>query len=71
MRENSEDNYEFSIADTTAPQNGRDPVNPKFPTDPTGKNGPPEKVDQFYRNFSGWTELRSIEFCTEISGNFG
>ena len=30
MRENSEDNYEFSSADTTAPQNGRDPVNQNF-----------------------------------------
>ena len=23
---------------------------------PTGKSGPPQKVDQFFRNFSGWTE---------------
>ena len=23
---------------------------------PTGKRGPPQKVDQFFRNFSGWTE---------------
>ena len=61
MRENSEDNYEFLSAGTTAPQNGGLLV----------VYGPPEKVDQFYRNFSGWTELRSIEFCTEISGNFG
>ena len=30
MRENSEDNYEFSSADTTAPQSGRDPVNQNF-----------------------------------------
>ena len=31
MRENSEDNYEFSSADTTAQaQNGRDPVNQNF-----------------------------------------
>ena len=75
----------------------------KIPTGPTGKSGPPQKVDQFFRNFSGWNELacvadalnllyiglykgfrrvrgpaatqaktnRSIEFWTEISGNFG
>ena len=23
---------------------------------PTGKSGPPQKVDPFFRNFSGWTE---------------
>ena len=28
----------------------------KIPTCPTGKIGPPQKVDQFFRNFSGWTE---------------
>ena len=28
----------------------------KIPTGPTGKSGPPQKVDQFFRNFSGWTE---------------
>ena len=28
----------------------------KIPTGPTGKRGPPQKVDQFFRNFSGWTE---------------
>ena len=28
----------------------------KIPTAPTGKSGPPQKVDQFFRNFSGWTE---------------
>ena len=31
-------------------------IQPKFPTGPTGKSGPPQKVDQFFRNFSGWTE---------------
>ena len=25
-------------------------------TGPTRKRGPPQKVDQFFRNFSGWTE---------------
>ena len=25
-------------------------------TGPTGKRGPPQKVDLFFRNFSGWTE---------------
>ena len=28
----------------------------KIPTAPTGKSGPPQKMDQFFRNFSGWTE---------------
>ena len=28
----------------------------KIPTGPTGKSGPPQKVDPFFRNFSGWTE---------------
>ena len=28
----------------------------KIPTGPTGKSGPPQKVDLFFRNFSGWTE---------------
>ena len=28
----------------------------KIQTGPTGKSGPPQKVDQFFRNFSGWTE---------------
>ena len=28
----------------------------KIPTGPTGKIGPPQKVDPFFRNFSGWPE---------------
>ena len=28
----------------------------KVPTGPTGKSGPPQKVDPFFRNFSGWTK---------------
>ena len=28
----------------------------KIPTGPTGKSGPPQKVDPFFRNLSGWTE---------------
>ena len=28
----------------------------KIPDVPTGKSGPPQKVDPFFRNFSGWTE---------------
>ena len=28
----------------------------KIPTGPTGKIGPPFKVDPFFPNFSGWTE---------------
>ena len=31
-------------------------IHPNFPTGPTGKSGPPQNVDQFFRNFSGWTE---------------
>ena len=29
----------------------------KIQTGPTRKRGPPQKVDQFFQNFSGWTEL--------------
>ena len=29
----------------------------KIPNGPTGKSGPPQKVDPFFRNFSSWTEL--------------
>ena len=28
----------------------------KHQTGATGKSGSPQKVDQFFRNFSGWTE---------------
>ena len=28
----------------------------KIPTGPTGKRGPPQKVDPFFRNFPAWTE---------------
>ena len=28
----------------------------KIQPSPTGKRGPPQKVDLFFRNFSGWTE---------------
>ena len=28
----------------------------KIQTGLTGRSGPPQKVDQFFRNFSGWTE---------------
>ena len=28
----------------------------KIPTGPTGKSGPPQKMDHPFRNFSGWTE---------------
>ena len=28
----------------------------KIPTGSNGKSGPPQKVDQLFRNFSGWTE---------------
>ena len=28
----------------------------KIQSGPTGKSGPSQKVDKFFRNFSGWTE---------------
>ena len=31
-------------------------VRSKILTNPTRKSGPPQKVDQCFRNFSGWTE---------------
>ena len=34
---------------------GRDQFN-QIQTGPTGRSGSPQKVDQFFRNFSGWTE---------------
>ena len=34
---------------------GRDRLN-QNPTGPTGKSGPPQKLEQLFRNFSGWTE---------------
>ena len=39
-------------------------IQPKFATGPTEKTGPPQTLDQFFRNFSGRNR-------TEISGNFG
>ena len=42
----------------------------KIQTGPTGKRGPPQKVDPFFRNFPVGPN-RSIEFWTEISGKFG
>ena len=42
----------------------------KIQTGPTGKSGPPQKVDQFFETFPVGPN-RSIEFWTEISGNFG
>ena len=38
----------------------------KIPTGPTGKSAPPQKVDQFFRNFSGWTG-----FGPKFPGNSG
>ena len=38
------------------PSLGARSIHPNFPTGPNGKSGPPQKVDQFFRNFSGWTE---------------
>ena len=39
----------------------------KIQTGPTGKSGPPQKVDQFFSVGPN----RSIEFWAEIPGNFG
>ena len=50
---------------------GRDAIHlTKIQTGPTEKRGPPQKVDQFFRNFSWVGPNRSIELWTEISGNF-
>ena len=43
----------------------------KIPTGPTGKSGPPQKVDPFFFETFPVGPNRSIEFCTEISWNFG
>ena len=42
----------------------------KIPTGPTGKRGPPQKVDPFFETFPVGPN-RSIEFWTEIFGKFG
>ena len=42
----------------------------KMQTGPTGKRGPPQKVNHFFETFPLGPN-RSIEFWTEISGNFG
>ena len=34
---------------------GHVPFN-QIPTGPTGKSGPPQKVDPFFQNFSDWTK---------------
>ena len=34
----------------------------KIPTGPTGKTGPPQKVDPFFRNFSSWTKPIHLSF---------
>ena len=49
---------------------GRGCHSTKIQTGPTGKRGPPQKVDQFFETFPVGPN-RSIEFWTEISGNFG
>ena len=42
----------------------------KIPTSSTGKSGPPQKVDQFFWNFSGWTKpIHRV--LDQISGHFG
>ena len=33
----------------------------KIPTGPTGKSGPPQKVDLFFRNFSGMDHAPSVK----------
>jgi len=47
---------------------GRDPFNQN--SNRSGKSGPPQKVDRFFETFPV-AQNRSIEFWTEISGNFG
>ena len=52
----------------------------KIQTGPTGKRGPPQKVDQYFRNFSGWTKPihwvldrnleRSISSIKRVTGKF-
>ena len=68
-----------SLKQIAAGKNERDPLtkktkgaihSTKIPTGPTGKSGPPQKVDPFFETFPVGPN-RSIEFWTEISGNFG
>ena len=40
-------------------------------TGPTGQSGLPFEVDQFFCETFLVGPNRSIDFCTEISGNFG
>ena len=42
----------------------------KIQTSPIGKSGPPQNMDQFLRNVSGWTEPM-LWVLDEISTNFG
>ena len=52
----------------------------KIQTGPTGKRGPPQKVVQYFRNFSGWTKPihwvldrnleRSISSIKRVTGKF-
>ena len=52
----------------------------KIPTGPTEKRGPPQKVVQYFRNFSGWTKPihwvldrnleRSISSIKRVTGKF-
>ena len=37
-------------------------IQPKFPTGPTEKTGPPQKLDQFFRNFSGRNRTDPLSF---------
>ena len=37
-------------------------IQPKFPTGPTKKTGPPQKLDQFFRNFSGRNRTDPLSF---------
>ena len=44
----------------------------KIPTGPTGKSGLPQKVDPFFRKFSGWTEpIHWVLDRNHSSENFG
>ena len=66
MRENSEDNYEFSSANTTAPQNGRDPVNQNLRPIRPGKVVHLKRSTSFIETFPVGPNSDPLS-----SGNFG
>ena len=66
MRENSEDNYEFSIADTTAPQNGRDPVNQNFRPIRPGKMVHLKRSTSFIETFPVGPSFDPLSFAPKF-----